>query len=70
MVWVDSAEQTLVPEVPTGLGWGLEWLALVVHSKLEGLVVPQIRSSIPNIVVLARKVHGPIAVTQVVYRRL
>ena len=70
MGWDDFAEQTLVPKVPTGLGWGLERLAIVVHCKLGGLAVPQIWSSVLNIIVLARKVHGHAVVAQVVYRRL
>ena len=70
MRWDDFSEKTLVLEVPLGLGQGLEGLALVVHSKLGGLVVPQIWSFVLNIVALAKKVHVSTTMAQVVYRRL
>ena len=46
--------QTLVPTILVKLGWGLEQLALVVHSIFVELGVPQMWASIPNIVVSSK----------------
>ena len=46
--------QTLDPKLLAELGWGLEWLALVVHSRLGGLGLLQTWASVPHIVVLTK----------------
>ena len=46
--------QTLVPTILVKLGWGIEQLALVVHSIFVELGVPQMWASIPNIVVSSK----------------
>ena len=49
--WDGFVVQTLVPKEQVELGWGLEWLALVVHSRLGGLGVLQTWESVPHIIV-------------------
>ena len=52
--WDGFAMQTLDPKLLAELGWGLEWLALVVHSRLRGLGVLQTWASVPHNVVPAK----------------
>ena len=43
--------RTLVPAVRVEQGWGLELVALVVHSIFVGVVVPQMWEFSPNTIV-------------------
>ena len=51
-------------------GWGLELLALVVHSRLGWVPVPQMWAFVLHIVVSAKLMPGPTAVAQVVHKKL
>ena len=50
-------------------GWGLEQISPVVHSRIGG-EVPQTWEFVPYIVVSAKLILGPTAVTQVVHKKL
>ena len=52
--WDGFAVKTLVPKVLVELGRGLEWLALVVHSRLGRLGVLQMWAYVLHIVVTAK----------------
>ena len=49
---------------------GLELVALVVHSRFVGMVVPQIWAFSPHTAMLAKPQPKPVAVVQVVHRKL
>ena len=62
--------QTLFPTEWVERGWGLEPLALVVHSIFEWEVVPQMWEFSPHTTMLAMSWLEPAAVAQVVHRKL
>ena len=62
--------QTLVPTEWVEQGWGIEPLALVVHSIFMGVAVPQMWEFAPRIAVLANPRPEPTAVAQVVCKKL
>ena len=51
-------------------GWGLELVALVVHSRFVWVEVPQMWAFAPHTVVLSKPWPEPAVVAQVVHRNL
>ena len=66
----DFVVQTPVPIEQVEQGWGLEQLALVVHSRFGWVLVLQMWVFVPCIVVLAKPRPEPATVAQVVHRKL
>ena len=62
--------RTLVPTERVEWGWGLELVALVVHSIFVGVVVPQMWEFSPHTVVLSKPWPEPAVVAQVVHKKL
>ena len=62
--------QTPILKVLVEWGWGLEWLASVVHSRLGWVYVPQMWAFVPCIVVSDKPMLGPAVVAQVVHKKL
>ena len=62
--------QTPTLKVLAEWGWGIEWLAKVVHRRLGGVKVPQMWEFVLHIVVLAKLVPGPAVVADVVHKKL
>ena len=62
--------QTPVLKVLEEYGWGLERLALLVHSKLRWVLVLQMWAFVPHIVVSGKLVPGPSVVVQVMHKKL
>ena len=62
--------QTPVLKVLVKWGWGLERLALVVHSKLGWVQVPQMWEFVPYIFLSTKLVPRPTGVVQVVHKKL
>ena len=62
--------QILVPTEWVEQGWGLEPLALVVHNKFGWATVPQMLAFSLHIAVLAMPWPKPVAVVQVVHKKL
>ena len=57
--WVIFVVRTLVPTERVEQGWGLELVALVVHSICVGVVVLQMWEFSPHTTVLAKPWPGP-----------
>ena len=68
--WDGFVVQTPVPMEQVEQGWGLELLALVVHSIFGWMAVPQMWAFAPCIAMLAKPWLEPIAVAHVVLRKL
>ena len=62
--------RTLVPTERVERGWGLELVALAVHSRFVGVVVPQTWEFSSHTTVLAKTWPDPTVVAQVVCRKL
>ena len=62
--------QTLVLADRVEQGWGLELVALAVHSIFVGVVVPKMWAFAPHTAVLSKPCLEPAAVAQAVQRKL
>ena len=62
--------QTPVPMEWEEGGWGLELVALAVHSRFVEVVVPRMWEFAPHTTVLSKSWLEPAAVVQVVHRKL
>ena len=68
--WDSFVVQTLVPMEQVEQGWGLELVALVLHSIFVGVVVPLMWEFATHTIVLAKPWPKSAAVVQVVHRQL
>ena len=62
--------QTLVPMEQVEQGRGIELVALAMHSRFVGLVVPQMWEFSAHTIVLAKPCSEPAVMAQVVHKRL